>query len=261
MNLLFWNLKQNSNEKMIVDIILEQDIDIAVFAEHLNTDFSTVCKSLSGKYTPHPGYGGCEKITLLAKSIHSIIIKREQTRYTLYSCSAGSFVYNLAGIHLPSNPNSNSDDRKNVIRDIIHDINELERESKCKNTIVIGDFNASPFDSELTQKDAFNAVMYKELINNTEFVQSNNKRYRRFYNPMVHYLSEDTQTYGSFYCTGGINSLYWYCYDQVLVRKSLVSHLESLQYAKIIGSKKLIKRLKPDASISDHLPLIVKMKG
>lgn len=261
MNLLFWNLKQNSNERIIADIIAEQDIDIAVFAEHLQTDFSTVCNFLSGQYTPYPGYGGCEKITLIAKTTYTITVKREQTRYTLYSCSIGTSTYNLAGIHLPANPNSNADDRKNVIRDIVYDVCELERKSKCKNTIVIGDFNASPFDSELTQKDAFNAVIYKDLINNAEYVQSNNKRYRRFYNPMVHYISEDTQTYGSFYYSGNINSLYWYCYDQILVRKPLVSHIESLQYAKTIGDKKLIKRTKPDASISDHLPLIVRITG
>lgn len=261
MNILFWNLKQNSNEQAIADIIVEQGIDIALFAEHLNTDFSKVCTMLHGKYTEYSGYGGCEKIILMSKVDYDITIKRESTRYILYSCNTTSKNYTLAGIHLPANPNSTPDDRKSVIRDIVQDVCELERTSKCDNTIIIGDFNASPFDSELIQKDAFNAVLYKGLINKAEYVTSNGKRYRRFYNPLVNYISEETQTYGSFYYSGGINSLYWYCYDQAIIRKPLVANLESIRYIKTIGGRKLIKEVSPDATISDHLPLVVEMKG
>lgn len=77
----------------------------------------------------------------------------------------------------------------------------------------------------------------------------------------MNYISEETQTYGSFYYSGGINSLYWYCYDQAIIRKPLVANLESIRYIKTIGGRKLIKEVSPDATISDHLPLVVEMKG
>ena len=32
--ILFWNLKNNSNEKWVEDIISENDVDIALFAEY-----------------------------------------------------------------------------------------------------------------------------------------------------------------------------------------------------------------------------------
>lgn len=261
MNILFWNLKRNNNAQLISELILEQNIDIAIFAEHINTSFSTVCRLLEEKYTVHTGYGGCDKIILLSKVECAITVKRESTRYILYSCSNSSQNYIIAGIHLPANPDCTPDDRKCVIRDIVHDVCELERTTKCDNTIIIGDFNASPFDSELTQKDAFNAVLYKELIFKTEYITSNGKRYRRFYNPLVNYISEQTQTYGSFYYSGGINSLYWYCYDQVIFRKPLITNIKNVRYIKNIGEHKLIKQVCPDTSISDHLPLIVDMKG
>ncbi len=60
------------------------------------------------------------------------------------------------------------DDRKNVIRDLVTDISEQEKMLNHTNTIVVGDFNSSPFDNELIQKDAFNAVLFKELILETE---------------------------------------------------------------------------------------------
>ena len=261
MNILFWNLKRNKNEQIISEIIQEQNIDVAIFAEYLNTDFSSVLKLLKEKYVLHSGYGGCDKIILLSKVNYNITVKRESTRYILYSCSNASQKYILAGIHLPANPTSTSEDRKCVIRDIVQDVSELERTLKCDNTIIIGDFNASPFDSELIQKDSFNAVLYKGLIDKAEYITSNGKRYRRFYNPLVNFISEETQTYGSFYYGNGINSLYWYCYDQAIIRKPLVPQLINVRYIKIIRGRKLIKEICPDTTISDHLPLVVEMKG
>lgn len=261
MRILFWNLAKNCNEDFVAKILAEQDIDIAIFAEHHNTDFSSVVKSLDNKYINHLGYGACEKITLLARKAFQIEVKREQTRYVLYSFQDEQNQYIIAGIHLPANPHSSSDDRKCVIRDIVGDITELENKLDCHNTIVIGDFNASPFDSELTQKDAFNAVLFQDLITKKEYVISNGKRYRRFYNPVFNFLSETTKNYGSIYYSGNINSLYWYCYDQIIVRKPLISSIKELNYVKRVKGRNLIKETLPDKSISDHLPLFVELKG
>ena len=67
--------------------------------------------------------------------------------------------------------------------------------------------------------------------------------------------------YGSFYYSSGMQSLYWYCYDQVIVRKSLMDKVIAIKYCKSIGKKSLIKDIKPDEDISDHLPLIVTIEG
>ena len=261
MRLLFWNLAKNKNDDLVAKIILEQDIDVAIFAEHHNTDFSQVTKALSDNYVEHKGYGACEKIMLLARKEYHIDVKREQTRYALYLCQIKEARYILAGIHLPANPRSTPDDRKCIIRDIVGDVNELENKMDCDNTIIIGDFNASPFDSELIQKDAFNAVLFQDLITKTEYIKSNGKQYRRFYNPMLNFISETTKVYGSLYYSGNINSLYWYCYDQIIIRKPLISALNSVEYVKKIKGRKLIKETLPDKSISDHLPLVVELKG
>ena len=262
MKILFWNLKNNSNEKWIAKAIQENEIDIALFAEYHNTSFERIISSLESSYTQHDGYGGCEKITLLCKQAVSTIVKREQNRYTLYSCTTEESSYNIIGVHLPSKPLSDSDDRKNVIRDIVTDICEQERVLNNRHTIVIGDFNCNPFDEEMIQKDSFNAVLFKPIINYQDIIEYNSKRFRRFYNPIIHYLSETTQTYGSFYYSSGNKALYWNSFDQVLVRKELIDSIYSLEYLNTINGKKLIKDVKPNASISDHLPLIVCfMKG
>lgn len=258
MNLLFWNLGKNSNETFIVDIIDEHQIDIAIFAEYQGTNFSTISQSLNGVYNRYNGFGGCDKVTLISRN--DVTVRREQNRYTLYSCVFEGKVYIIAGVHLPANPYADHDQHKNVIRDLVQDVGELERELKTSNTIVIGDLNASPFDSELIQKDAFNAVLYKELIKQAEYTTINEKRYRRFYNPAINFISEDSINYGSLYYSSGINTLYWFCFDQILVRKSLVDSVLDVRYCRSIKGKSLLKRFVPDKKISDHLPLLVKFE-
>lgn len=259
MNLLFWNLYKKDNSKHVADILDENNIDIGIFSEYDSIDFSKLDLELNDIYSVHLGMGGCEKVFMIAKNEYSITVSRENTRYTLYICEVSNEKYIIAGIHLPPNPTSNAESRKNIIRDIVSDVTELEKLSKIMNTIVIGDFNASPFDSELVQKDAFNAVMYKELINKDEIITYEGKRYKRFYNPILNFISEENKTYGSYYYSGTIDSLYWFCYDQVIVRKPLVDAIKHVGYCKKIKDKNLMSTIRPNRTISDHLPLLVKM--
>ena len=258
--LLFWNLARNSIEKYIADIINENDIDICVFAEYNSITFEIVLSGLNNSYTLFDGMGGCDKITLIAHSGYDVEIRREQNRYTIYSVYDNTEKYIITGIHLQDRLNADAETRKNSIRKIDHDIKEQENKLKHDNTIVIGDFNTSPFDEELVQKDAFNAVLVKELIFKTELVKVDGVQYRRFYNPMLNCISEDDSTYGSHYYDSGIKSIYWYFLDQVIIRKSLVDRLSDIRIIKVINNQKLIKAVKPNSDISDHLPLIVEFE-
>ena len=157
-------------------------------------------------------------------------------------------------------PNSDANDRKSIIRDLIADLREQERIRKHSNSIIIGDLNASPFDEELIQKDSFNAVLYKEVIRKKKEITYQRKKYRLLYNPILNYISEDNRQYGSFYYTGGSKSLYWYCYDQVLMTRELMDDFKEMEYCQSIGGKSLLREVCPNESISDHLPLIAKFE-
>ncbi|MBD5116782.1 MAG: endonuclease/exonuclease/phosphatase family protein [Ruminococcaceae bacterium] len=259
-NLLFWNLAKNSIENYISDIIEEHDIDIGVFSEYKRNSVESIIAKLNGKYLSYEGMGVCDKIILIAKSHFDIKVRREQSRYIIYSLKSDTEQFIIVGIHLQDNIHSDEYRRKIVIRDLVSDISEQEKILKHSNTIVIGDFNSSPFDNEFIQKDAFNAVLFKELILKTEYVTIDHRKYRRFYNPMLNYISEENLNYGSFYYSNGIKALYWYCYDQVLLRKPLVNKLENVFYCKTIKNKRLLKDIAPNKKISDHLPLIVKIE-
>lgn len=201
LKLLFWNLHNNSNEKWIKELLYEHKIDIAIFSEFQNTKFDYITSERD--YIHVKGYGGCEKITMLCKSNILTSIYREQDRYALYVIDGCYKKYILAGIHLPAPPSSDAEARKNVIRDVVLDVCELEKKQGLYNTIVIGDFNCNPFDEEVIQKDSFNAVLFKSLIEKNEFISYQRKRYRRFYNPLIDYISEKSMNYGSVYYSSG----------------------------------------------------------
>lgn len=258
MKFLYWNLKSNPNlESIIKDCINENEIDIALFSEFNNTNFDKLTLILNNKYELLKSCGGCEKVKVLFRNQIQLSPLLEHQRYLFSTICHLNRKYILVGVHLPSNTNGNkSSDRKNIIRKIINDLadNENGTVSSC---IVIGDMNASPFDSEMVEKDAFNAVLFKRLIKRQEVVTFQGDKYKRFYNPSIEYITELGENYGSFYYGSGNGCLYWYCFDQLLVRKNLVDKITKFKYLKTINEQSLLNKSKPNDLISDHLPLLV----
>lgn len=262
MNLLYWNLKSNPNlETIIADCISENEVDIAIFSEYERVDFNKLNATLLNEYCLLDSLEACEKVIVLHKKSVPLTLIQEQHRYLIAKLQHENKMYLLVGVHLPPNTpaGSGSSDRKNIIRKIVNDIIELETD-EIQSSLIIGDMNASPFDAEMVEKDAFNSVLFKELIKHDEFVTYQEDTYRRFYNPIIEYIDETNANYGSFYYGSGNNCLYWYCYDQILVRKELIDKIGNFQYLKKIKARNLMNRVKPNVEISDHLPLLVNLK-
>ncbi len=259
MKFLYWNIKSNLNlENIILDCICENSVDIAVFSEYENLDFKNLIQNLNNNYKLLDSFGGCEKVKVLFHRNVQLTLLKEQHRYLLAKITHLDKIYLLACAHLPSNTHSNSDDRKIEIRKIINDISFYEA-NKISSSIVIGDMNASPFDTEMVGKDSFNSVLFKDIIRRSDQITYHNEKYRRFYNPIIEYINEGTKSYGSFYYQAGNSCLYWYCYDQLLVRKELIDNILKFDYLKQIKNTRLLKNSKPNKKISDHLPLLVEL--
>ena len=261
LNILFWNLNRNSIEKNIVECLVENNIDIAIFTECNAIDIVQIEKNLGQMYVYIEGKQKDTKIKVIAKTTLEVTIIQQQNRYSL--CYVGYAIqeYLLEGIHLEDRRNYEIADRINLtIKPLVNDIEQAEKSFECDNTIVIGDFNAEPYSEELLSKYSFNAVLFKSIIEKREFTNPISLPRKRFYNPMLHYISEDTEMYGSFYYADNYMTSYWYCLDQVLVRKNLVDMINQVEYLKKIGNTNLLKNKVPDKNISDHLPLLIKLQ-
>lgn len=261
LNILFWNLNRNSIEKDIVECLVENNIDIAIFAEYRAIDIVKIEKDLGRMYAYVKGLQKDTKIMIIAKTTLEVTVIQQQNRYSLCYVKNAIQEYLLVGIHLEDRRNSEVADRINkTIKPLVNDIELAEKLFECDNTIVIGDFNAEPYSEELLSKYSFNAVLFKAIIEKSEFTNPKSLPRKRFYNPILHYISEDTEMYGSFYYEDGHMTSYWYCLDQVLVRKNLVDMIKHVEYVKKIGNTNLLKKNVPDKNISDHLPLLIKLQ-
>lgn len=260
MNLLFWNIGKKSIESIIAQCIIENDVDIAIFAEHQSSDFNRVCDLLGKKYRHIEGYGGCKKITMVCRHPLKVDIKQEQNRYTLYKIKTKDKEYIMCGVHLQDRMSAAPALRIEEIGRIVYDIEKLENQSGCRNTIIIGDLNSNPYDDELLQMNAFHAVLYKDVIKQSETRTVAGRKYRRFYNPILNFISEETKLYGSFYYNQDPATSVWHCYDQILVSKQLVDSICRFEYLKAIGKTSLMSSVRPNKKISDHLPLLVEIK-
>lgn len=260
LNILFWNLHQNVLEELIAECIFENNIDIVVVAEFQSIDFSVLEKQLGELYSHIVSIQDDKKVAVIAKKTIAVSTLQQQARYNLYHVQTALNKYVLAAIHLEDRKNYKTADRTFTIKALVNDICTTETSFECENTIVIGDFNANPYDEELLSKYSFNAVLFKKVIENNELTNPCSKKIKRFYNPIIHYISEDTEMYGSYYYDNDYNTPYWNCLDQVLVRKSLINNISHINYLKRIDSHDLLLNSIPNRSISDHLPLVVKLE-
>ncbi|MFR3390008.1 MAG: hypothetical protein ACLTT1_04525 [[Clostridium] scindens] len=152
LNILFWNLKRNAIEGYIIDCIVENNVDIAVFSEFDGVDFIKIEKSLGKMYGRILAVQDDRKVTLIAKTTFSVAIIQQQNRYNIYNVKTAVKDYLLAAIHLEDRRNYESGERIETIKGLVADIEQTEELLKCGNTIVIGDFNANPYDEELLSK-------------------------------------------------------------------------------------------------------------
>ncbi len=259
MNILFWNMNKKQNIKVTQDLLIENEIDVAIFAEYNDLGIDRIVEQQEGRYIRHDGYGGCIKITLLAKSNYQIEVVREDARFTIYVCSDGESSFIIAGVHIPDRIHNGILVRAECLRRLRELIEEIEKKEKNDRTIVIGDFNANPTDIEMAGKAGMNAVLYNSLVQAKEEIKHGRVKKKRLYNPILNYWKDEDGKRGSMYYDSD-ESLYWNCFDQVLLRRSLISSFVSMYFCTRTKANNLMSKIKPNSNYSDHLPLVARFR-
>lgn len=92
LNLLFWNLNRNKNEDYIVKCIVENDVDIAIFAEYKDKngqasviDCSLIEYNLGGLFVRVAGVETDGKVILFAKRTITVEQIQQEDRYSCYT--------------------------------------------------------------------------------------------------------------------------------------------------------------------------------
>lgn len=267
MNILFWNIHGCAITGHVAACAYENDADVICLAEHQSVDPKKLCASLGGNYSwiCGPDDSRSKKVILFARNTVKHIMSGqllEQRRYLVWSFECESVRYNLVALHMVDKRSERSSfARLHDAKRIMGDLRNRELQTHCTNSIIIGDFNADPFEPELIAKDSFYAVLFKDVIQKMPVRRRGDEEFKMMYNPVLHFLSEDTKCYGSFYWGQGFSDIYWHCYDQALVSASIVDCVKNLRYIRFVNHEALIPQIKPNDKISDHLPLLLTIEG
>ena len=262
MNLFFWNLKGNDNSALIRQALVERDVDVATFAEHGGVNFDVLCCGGSGfPYRPVDPIDGPGKVRMLVREGLEVSGVFGQGRYMLATVAGAGWKVNLVAIHLQDCRNdSDGTAREETARHIVANLREQERESGCFSSVVIGDFNVQPFSRELTRATAFNATLFRGVASRLGVKQVDGYSYPFMYNPTLEFFSEAGGNCGSFYSASRPDTFYWHCLDQAIASPSLADAVAEYVYVREIGGASLMGPVAPDQSISDHLPLFIRIE-
>lgn len=199
MNILFLNLNKQNHPILISELIKEKDIDVGIFSESVNLDIDKLKSYVCGETAAEHDYSFLK----LATSSDFLIFFKDAIRFNVNRGQAKYVIINITqvqnkelfppliivGLHLDA-MYSGAEKRRAQAEQIMRDLEEEEKKLETNNSLLIGDFNANPFDCVLLGHNYFNSVLFREIIEHKEFVKWNDRNYRRFYNPSFDCLSE-----------------------------------------------------------------------
>lgn len=276
-NVLFWNVgttKQNVSDEernaridlTIQELVIENNIDVAFFCEYLN-NLESICNLLSME---------CEefnvaslpldcRIKLIYKSKYYLKLYRDSRYYVIHSLENGSQQFLLSGVHFPSKLHADKRDIELVAGQYIRDLKEVEFDVGHNRSIIVGDFNANPFDEMMLLANYFNSIPYSEIVKEKKERCVYGKKYQMFYNPMWNMIGDVNKVNSTYYLdSGGAIDFYQNIYDQVIISADMVENFDKngLKIVTATSTNQLIDECyKPDKKVfSDHLPIIFSIK-
>lgn len=262
MRVLFWNTHNNEDiNSVISEIVLENNINIIVLAEYCANINSLIDElSVCGKCFKQCFTVGCDRIKILSSNIK--IEPDLQGDYASIQIINDSII--LCSVHLNSKIYSeHSDDREIIIQRLIKDIRDIEIRLQTENTIIVGDFNANPYENEFINARYLHSLpVFSETKRKSRTIKG--EEFYMFYNPMWNFLGDFSEPYGTYYHSGSnATCTFWNIYDQVIIRPALREKFikEKLKIITETESKFLLDaKGHPDINISDHLPIIFEIE-
>lgn len=271
LKVVFWNTGKTALAVHVAALQSSTDADIILLAE-CDLPTSTLLMELN-RNPPYKSYFRelrladqmnvrVRGLTRLDSSFVSVSL--EASHYFTWQVSLpNSKPVLLFAVHLRSRLHANERDQTFYAKPLLEDIREEERRHSHENTVIIGDFNMSPFDDGVSAIDGFHAVMDRRIARE-DMRQSVGRSVPYFYNPMWSLLGDGSRgPPGSyFYRSGHRLEHFWYMFDQVLLRPSLLRSFENedVNILTELDGISLLDGRGRIGNISDHLPLSIGIK-
>jgi exonuclease III len=267
--IVFWNVAKRSHVlSHLACLAQSSSVDVFLLAECIQ-EISPTINELNGlnQGSYHDETTAPAKVRAITRLSRGAFdhhyTNRHMAIWTLQSSKLEQPEILVAGIHLPSKTAGPNDaDQIVAASDLVKELVEIEDRHAHRNTILVGDFNMNPYDDGMTSVAGVHGLMTKELARRQDR-RYNNKRYRRFYNPMWGMFGDQTPgPPGSYYWRSSVlHNTHWQMFDQLLFRPSVIDWFDGLQIMEHDGSHTLLGRnsAPDDQYLSDHLPVLFRL--
>ncbi len=266
-NFLFWNIKRKPLATVVSSLVLNHEVDILILAE-CDIDSSVLLGAIN-RHNRNEFFllaGLCSKIKIFSRFIEKFVtVLFEANRWTIrrLSLPAREEIL-LAATHQPSKLHANSIDQFVNIGSFMSAIRQMEKESGHAKTVVVGDFNANPFESGMVGTAGLHAVMSRQIAQGLKRTVEN-EEYDFFYNPMWGLMGDTSPgppgTY--YYGSPRHEAFYWHTFDQVLIRPGLLDRFDhrDIKVLTVCGDISLLSAqgVPNKRDFSDHLPLFFRL--
>jgi len=170
----------------------------------------------------------------------------------------------LMGIHARSKRETSraSEDQAVLAQVIVTELAKIQETQKLSRTLIVGDFNMSPFETGMVASNCFHSVSDRNIVAENTRKVDGLETGRMYYNPMWNLLGDQTNgppaTY--YYRQSSPAEYFWYMFDQVLLSSDWVGGFVpgSLKILESTGETSLVNRNgRPNKTkLSDHLPIM-----
>lgn len=262
-----WNQEKDKREipRFVADLAFDRSLDILFLIE-----CAIPYESLMGAFNTGPEYypiSSGERFKVLAnfnpKFMRLLPLPVPSDRFDVWRLALPLQEEVLVSVvHGLDKRNNSPDSQELFLQQVVAALSYFEKEVGHDRSIVLGDFNANPFESPMSSARGMHAVISQAIAQRGPrriYAES----YPYFYNPMWNVLgdAESGSAPATYYYRGsGVNELYWHMLDQVLIRPSLVKRFAfaALDIVTAIRGNKLTSAsgIPNSTRFSDHLPVV-----
>ena len=259
--ILLWNTRKNKINSMISQIIQQENADYISLVEY-DDNLNELLALLNQDGRVYMSY-----ITIAADGMVALGKIRQvkpgphEKRYSI-QVVANDLI--ICCVHLSSKIFGNHEDKQLIeARSIVDKLERFEKMSGICNTIVMGDFNANPYEKTCLDAGGFHALPIRDVVKRESRIISD-VEFKMFYNPTWNLLGDFNYPPGTFYHNGNeTNNPFWHLLDQVIIRPSLISRFNE-KSLKIIHTVNEISITDvsghPEKNYSDHFPIIFEIE-
>jgi endonuclease/exonuclease/phosphatase (EEP) superfamily protein YafD len=264
--IVFWNLKRKDLTKLVCDLATATNADIVVLNEctvPIHNTLQALRASVDERFFV-PESNSEERFHCLCRNTALDLAEiHKGFRTSVRKLILGSSEVLLALVHGVDIRNYDEHTRQSLAQRLADESRFVESQRGHNRLILIGDFNMNPYERGMNLAMGLNAMMTKACIT-SGYRTFAEKTYDFYYNPMWSLFGDGSEgPAGTVYNMSNQGPYGWSMLDQVIINHSIVHRFDSVRIMTHAGSACLTDaKGRPDANkASDHLPIVVKLKG